>query len=86
MYNKGLKIINKKGKEKNDKIAQKVIEIALHSVLFHFFTHQLTSGYSISLIRDPARRPSQLYLSGLLHSTSFSFLFMYILTFLSMVT
>ena len=26
MYNKGLKIINKKGKEKNDKIAQKVIE------------------------------------------------------------
>ena len=30
MYNKGLKIINKKGKEKNDKIAQKVIEIALH--------------------------------------------------------
>ena len=29
MYNKGLKIINKKGKEKNDKIAQKVIEHAL---------------------------------------------------------
>ena len=26
MYNKGLKIINKKGKEKNDKIAQKVKE------------------------------------------------------------
>ena len=25
MYNKGLKIINKKGKETNDKIAQKVI-------------------------------------------------------------
>ena len=62
MYNKGLQIINKKGKEKNDKIAQKVIEIALHSVLFHFFPHQLTSGYSISLITDPARRPRQLYL------------------------
>ena len=31
MYNKGLKIINKKGKEKNDKIAQKVIEeILIH--------------------------------------------------------
>ena len=62
MYNKGLKIINKKGKEKIDKIAQKVIEIALHSVLFRFFTHQLTSGYSISLIRDPARETIQLYL------------------------
>ena len=34
---------------------------ALHSVLFHF-THQVTSGYSISLIRDPARGTSQLYL------------------------
>ena len=32
---------------------------ALHSVLFHF-THQMTSGYSISLIRDPARGTSQL--------------------------
>ena len=31
MYNKGLKIINKKGKEKNDKIAQKVI-------ISYFFT------------------------------------------------
>ena len=31
MYNKGLKIINKKGKEKNDKIAQKVIKgILIH--------------------------------------------------------
>ena len=31
MYNKGLKIINKKGKEKNDEIAQKVIEgILIH--------------------------------------------------------
>ena len=31
MYNKGIKIINKKGKEKNDKIAQKVIEgILIH--------------------------------------------------------
>ena len=27
---------------------------ALHSVLNHF-THQVTSGYSIVLIRDPAR-------------------------------
>ena len=36
--------------------------VALHSVLFHF-THQVTSGYSISLIiRDPARGTSQLYL------------------------
>ena len=34
---------------------------ALHSVLFHF-THQMTSGYSISLIRDPARGTSQFYL------------------------
>ena len=35
---------------------------ALHSVLFHF-THQVTSGHSISLIiRDPARGTSQLYL------------------------
>ena len=31
---------------------------ALHSVLFHF-THQVTSGYSISLIGDPARGPCQ---------------------------
>ena len=33
----------------------------LHSVLFHF-THQVTSGYSISLIRDPARGTRQFYL------------------------
>ena len=38
-----------------------VVVPALHSVLFHF-THQVTSGYSISLIRDPARGTSQLYL------------------------
>ena len=30
----------------------------LHSVLFHF-THQVMSGYSIVLIRDPARGTSQ---------------------------
>ena len=34
---------------------------ALHSVLF-CFTHQVTSGYSMSLIRDPARGTSQFYL------------------------
>jgi len=34
---------------------------ALHSVLFHF-THQVTPGYSISLVRDPARGTSQFYL------------------------
>jgi len=34
---------------------------ALHSVLFHF-TYQVTPGYSISLIRDPARGTSQLNL------------------------
>ena len=27
-----------------------------------FYTHQLTSGYSISLIRDPAKETSQFYL------------------------
>ena len=31
------------------------------AVLFHF-THLVTSGYSISIIRDPARGTSQLYL------------------------
>jgi len=31
---------------------------ALHSVLFDF-THQVTSGYGISLITDPARGTSQ---------------------------
>ena len=45
----------------------------LHSVLFHF-THQVTSGYSISLIRDPARGSHQFYLLHfLLHSNSFSY-------------
>ena len=34
---------------------------ALYSVLFHF-THLVTSGYSISLTRGPARGTSQLYL------------------------
>ena len=34
---------------------------ALDLVLF-YFTHQMTSGYSISLIRDPARGTSQFYL------------------------
>ena len=34
---------------------------ALHSVLL-CFTHQVTSGYSISLIRDPGRGTSQCYL------------------------
>ena len=33
----------------------------MHSVLFHF-THQVTSGYSITLIRDPARGTRQFYL------------------------
>ena len=33
----------------------------LYSVLF-YFTLQVTSGYSISLIRDPARGTSQFYL------------------------
>ena len=45
----------------------------LHSVLFHF-THQVMSGYSIVLIRDPARGTSQVYLRvpwTLLHSNSF---------------
>ena len=34
---------------------------ALQSVLFDI-THQVTSGYSISLIRDPATGTSQFYL------------------------
>ena len=34
---------------------------ALHSVLF-YFTLEVTFGYSMSLIRDPARGTSQLYL------------------------
>ena len=33
----------------------------LHSVLFNF-TQQVTSGYSMSLIRDPARGTSQFYI------------------------
>ena len=33
---------------------------ALHSVLF-YFTLEVTFGYSISLIRDPARGTSQLH-------------------------
>ena len=35
---------------------------ALHSVLFNFTHHQETSGYSMSLIRDPARGTSQFYI------------------------
>ena len=34
---------------------------AWHSVLFNF-THQVTSGYSMSLIRDPARGTSQFHI------------------------
>ena len=37
MYNKGLKIINKKGKEKNDKIAQKVIKLFPYSMSVVYF-------------------------------------------------
>ena len=44
------------------------VVLALHSVLF-YFTLKVTSGYSISLIRDPTRGTSQIYLHAAWTST-----------------
>ena len=50
----------------------------LHSVLF-YFTHQVTSGYSISVIRDPARGTSQFYLR-VAWTSAFKLFFLFTLT------